>query len=306
MKKLLFVLIALIVIPFAHAAELKNWDIDISLSGRSSQWTITMNYDESVKKSDYYVLNDIFDVSVFADDKQINCAVSRRELGTSIFCENISTTKIVYKFSMDNSIDIIGDLRIFRYRFPIIQSAGNFSLTVRLPLGSYLIDQTKLSEGYKPFEPDFGKEGSDGRKIFVKWSQESPKVGDSISSSVIYEELLETSPFLIPIIVISLIIIFLVIFFYVRKRFVRDILPVLTPGERRVMEILLKEKKPVDQRQIVKETDYSKAKVSRIIQDLVARGLVEKKRKGRTNLIMLKKRKNKEDMEKDENKKIKL
>ena len=187
MKKLLFVALALVfVIPFAHAAELKNWHIDISLSGRASQWIVTLNYDESMKKSDYYVLNDIFDVSVFADERQINCAVSRRELGTSILCKNISAQKILYKFSMDNSIDIIGDLRIFRYRFPITQSSRNFSLTIRLPLGSFLIDQTKLSEGYKPFEPDFGKEGSDGRKIFVKWMIESPKVGDSINSSVIY------------------------------------------------------------------------------------------------------------------------
>ena len=210
---------------------------------------------------------------------------------------------------MDKSIDVIGDLRIFRYRIPVIQSTGNFSLAVKLPLGSFLIDPKKLSEGYKPFEPDYGKEGSDGRRIFVRWDLESPKVGETVDASVIYEEILETSPVLMISIIVLIIIIFIIIFFFFRKRFLRDILPVLAPGERRVMEILLREKKAVDQRQIVKETDYSKAKISRIIQDLSQRGLVEKKRKGRTNTIMIKrhkKNKNTENTEKDEIKKIKL
>jgi uncharacterized membrane protein len=52
---------------------------------------------------------------------------------------------------------------------------------------------------------------------------------------------------------------------------------------------VLREKGTVDQRQIVRETDFSKAKVSRIISNLVERGVLEKEVKGRKNLIRLKK-----------------
>jgi len=55
------------------------------------------------------------------------------------------------------------------------------------------------------------------------------------------------------------------------------------------MEILLREKGEVDQRTIVRETDFSKPKVSRVINDLIERGLVDKISKGRKNLIKLKK-----------------
>ena len=97
-RPLLAALILLLIMPFSHAAELKNWDIDISLSERTSQWTVALNYDENVEKSDYYILNDIFEVGTFADGKQINCKVSKRELGTSVLCDKINAQKIVYKF----------------------------------------------------------------------------------------------------------------------------------------------------------------------------------------------------------------
>ncbi|MBI4896125.1 MAG: hypothetical protein HY832_01095 [Candidatus Aenigmarchaeota archaeon] len=64
-------------------------------------------------------------------------------------------------------------------------------------------------------------------------------------------------------------------------------MPILTEHERKVLEIVIRDKK-VDQRKVVKETDFSKAKVSRIVQDLLLRGVLEKVRKGRTNILTLK------------------
>ena len=61
----------------------------------------------------------------------------------------------------------------------------------------------------------------------------------------------------------------------------------LTDTERKVMEIVMR-KGEVDQREIVRETEYSKAKVTRVIQDMESRGMLEKTRKGRRNIIKLK------------------
>ena len=52
------------------------------------------------------------------------------------------------------------------------------------------------------------------------------------------------------------------------------------------MEMVLQAKQ-IDQRDVVRETDFSKAKVSRIIKDLEERGLVSKISKGRKNIIKL-------------------
>ena len=88
-----------------------------------------------------------------------------------------------------------------------------------------------------------------------------------------------------------------------KRHKVKNILPVLTEGERKIMEILLREKGTIDQRTIVKETDFSKAKVTRVINDLEKRGLVDKISRGRKNLIKLKKevKQQESSIEKQEN-----
>ena len=65
-------------------------------------------------------------------------------------------------------------------------------------------------------------------------------------------------------------------------------MPILTDNERKVMEIILDSKKPIDQREVVRKTDFSKSKVSRIVQNLTERKIIEKIPKGRTNILKLK------------------
>jgi hypothetical protein len=66
-----------------------------------------------------------------------------------------------------------------------------------------------------------------------------------------------------------------------------DMLKILPSDERKVVEILLKEKK-IDQMHIVAESGLSKVKVSRLLMKLQQRGVIEKLPLGNTNLIKLK------------------
>ena len=63
-------------------------------------------------------------------------------------------------------------------------------------------------------------------------------------------------------------------------------LKVLPEDERKILEVLLKEKK-IEQTYLVAESGLSKVKVSRILMRLEQRGIVEKKPLGNTNLIKL-------------------
>ncbi|MFH0832495.1 MAG: hypothetical protein V1900_02110 [Candidatus Aenigmatarchaeota archaeon] len=291
MKKLISFLVLLMIVPITHA-NLNEWNIEISLNeDKTTQWQVSLLYNENVTRSDYFVLAKITGVEVMADDKFVDCIVSRKEVGTSILCENIHAERVVYRF---RAIDMISDfnnnyLKDFKYRFSITQITEKFYLVIKLPLGAGLVEESKLGEtGLKTFEPSWGKEGSDGRKIFITWELENPKIGTGIDARIIYEQLFEFSLFPV-IIIFALIAILLVVLFFFRRKTIKDMLPVLNEGERKIMEILLKERKGVDQRIIVKEMDYSKAKVSRIIQNLGDRGLIEKIRKGRSNVIKYKK-----------------
>jgi uncharacterized membrane protein len=280
-------------VPAAHCS-LNSWSIDINLQeGDTTDWVVSLNYDENVTRSDYYVLAKISSFEVYADGEPIQCSATEVGLGTSILCQNINTNNIEYRFKAMDLISVRNELRIFKYKFPITQLTNNFTVTVKLPLGSFFADPSKLKDtGLLPYEPGFGEQGSDGRRIFVKWYLDKPKVGDSIDASVIYEQVI-ASYVLITVGAGVLILVIAAMMFLTRKRGIRNILPVLTDVERNVMEIVLREKK-VDQREIIKECDFSKSKISRIIHDLEKRGLISRSRIGRRNQITLKKEEIKE------------
>lgn len=293
MKKLLALVFFLF--PALAFADLTEWNADISLNDdRSADWTVSFRYNETVSKSDYFILSSIENVRVLADDTSVQCSVTEK-VGSTILCDNIHASKITYKFRSADATDTIRNLFIFKQRFSVTQLTGKFSVTVKLPLGTALVEKARLEgTGLARFEPSWGREGTDGRRIFVEWVASEPKLGETYDMSVVYEQVTIGEIPYVPI-VLGLIAIFVVVYFtFLRKPALKDMLPVLTENERKVMEILLKEG-DTDQRKIVKDLDFSKPKVSRIIKDLSERGLLEKTRKGRTNIIRLKKLKKHEE-----------
>lgn len=286
---IIIILAAMVFVPAAHAA-LAEWKVDISLNDdQTTDWTVTYNYDENVQRSDLFLLSGVTSYNVTADGLPVHCSISS-SIGSSIVCNNINATSIIYQVKTFPLTRTIQSLNIFSSRFSVTMPSNKFSVIIRLPFGTALAESTKLAgTGLNPFEPASASQGSDGRRIFVVWRYEKPQLGETADFTVVYEYV-SPSDFNVFILIISAVVIaFLVflIFFFHRTR-VHNILPVLTDNERKVIEILIRDKK-ADQRAIVKETDFSKAKVSRIIQDLEKRGLVEKKPKGRTNIITLKK-----------------
>ena len=63
----------------------------------------------------------------------------------------------------------------------------------------------------------------------------------------------------------------------------------LTPDERRIIEVVTEGGGVLFQSDIVEKTGFPKAKVSRILDRLEAREVVERRRRGMTNAIMIKK-----------------
>ena len=66
-----------------------------------------------------------------------------------------------------------------------------------------------------------------------------------------------------------------------------DLLKILPSDERKIIELLLKDKK-MEQIYLVSESGLSKVKVSRLLSRLEQRGVIEKRPLGNTNLIKLK------------------
>ncbi len=274
----------------AYAAP-STVDVQIVINDdKTTDWDVGLFYKENVTKSDFYVLARITAVEVSVNNTFVDCTTTKRDIGTGIICPELpATDKVTYKFHGYDTISNFEGLQIFSQRFPITELVDKITITAKLPLGTAVVEQSKISgTGLQRFEPVWGKEGSDGRRIYVIWERSSPKLGEAINVSIIYEQILDNQAGLIMIPAIGAMFIILIYIF--RKRFAKDIMPILTDNERKVMEIIIREKKDVDQRSIVRETDYSKSKVSRVLRNLENRGLIERFRKGRTNMVKFKRK----------------
>jgi uncharacterized membrane protein len=82
-------------------------------------------------------------------------------------------------------------------------------------------------------------------------------------------------------------------FIYIRhfRKPQKFILSVLDDYERKIMDLIIASEGVTDQKKIVKDTNLSKAKVSRVVKSLVERGLIEVERIGRRNKLKLIKKK---------------
>jgi len=68
-----------------------------------------------------------------------------------------------------------------------------------------------------------------------------------------------------------------------------NILSELNPEEKVIFEKIIESQGSIYQSEIVKKTDWTKVKVTRILDKLEGKNLIERKRRGMTNIILLKK-----------------
>lgn len=73
-----------------------------------------------------------------------------------------------------------------------------------------------------------------------------------------------------------------------KKKLSANIINTLKPEERKLYSIINAADGAIFQAELVEKSSYSKVKVSRILDRLEGRGIVERKRRGMTNMVILK------------------
>jgi len=62
----------------------------------------------------------------------------------------------------------------------------------------------------------------------------------------------------------------------------------LDEDEKKIYDLLKSKEGSIYQTDLIKETDFSKVKVSRLLDKMEQRGILERKRRGMTNIVVLK------------------
>lgn len=291
MKRFIFVLIiCFLSIPAVSARVMYELNTTIEVHEDDlSDVEFHFRFSDDIKTIEIPFPEEIIDLNTEDGKCEINETVEN-----IIHCEPLSpfvvgAIKIKINFKTLGLVEQRGNISYFSLDIPILWETDDIFVTVKLPENMALAEKVLL-----PISPSGADIRSDGRRLITRWSFQDKTKGDIIPIRIYYEPI-TSQPIReyyewIIILVIAVIVGTSLIYWRVSKRS-GLIMSVLNENERMVVDIIKNEKKkPVDQRKIVAQSGFSKAKVSRIIQSLSGRGILETERVGRKNKVTLKKR----------------
>ncbi|NOQ55484.1 MAG: winged helix-turn-helix transcriptional regulator [Nanohaloarchaea archaeon] len=291
-----FLLLLSLSVPVS-ASQIRDHEIVIAIDDLGVAKTfVVIDYTSLTTDEVYYfVFAQIDSFEAHDDYGLLLCNTNRYSYGTQITCKpNVAETAnytVNLDFNMVGMQSISGDKFFFSYDYGVKIPTDSFSISFILPTGTAII---KKDLGIAPYLPEDAVIGStdDGRHITVTWDISEPELGRDYSYRVFYERVVEiySNRWFYPVVVflsLLLVLSFVMFFRFKKARKIKTVLSVLHESERKVIEILMVNDGRCDQRQLVRETGFSKAKMSRMMFDLESRGLITKTRRGRTNIIEL-------------------
>jgi len=277
-------------IVLSQNVEELNSTIDIEENGKVNIELIFKFMDET-KEVYFSIPYEIYDLKVDGG----KCYVEKHEENVLICKPNspfiVGQILIKANFRTEGMISTGENKTLFRLDIPILRDTKNVNIIVKLPELMAVVDDKIL-----PISPSGSDVGSDGRRIVMKWEFFEEFSGDIIPLKIYYESLNPTNFFQLinfEWIIFFLIIIAVGIFLIYSKISKRSaiVFSVLNEPERIIVNLIQNnDKKNIDQRMLVKSSGFSKAKVSRIVQSLEARGVVSVVRSGRKNKLTLKRK----------------
>jgi len=218
------------------------------------------------------------------------CKEQRGILQTGIACSMNESERTVISIDYDSStVSKRDSYFLFADFFKLPQDAKTVSILIKLPEGTGLREPTEDS-----YSPTGALIGSDGRRPIINWVKNDLKADERFDVSIAFEKIGETEasfPFEIIIVIILLSLSGLGIFyqFYWKGKNIRLILPILKKDEKKIFDTIMKHGNGVNQKIIVKDSGYSKAKVSKVLNSLRERRLIKLERIGRSNKVYIEK-----------------
>lgn len=239
---------------------------------------------------------------------ELECVVEKQTYGAQISCAPNSKMRENYTVEMSfDSYDLVrrsGDAELFSYSYSVKDPTNDFHIRILLPEGASLLS----AEDFDPFFPEGAVIGTEmGRRVSLEWDVLKPDLGRTYTFDSYFEFVGKLPDVVEPVddtgdgdgqdsgllFAAGVVIVVVMVLYYFRRRVeksgsgVKRVFSVLKGDERRVIDVILLKGDKCKQRDIVRATDFSKAKVSRIMTELEARGILSRERIGRTNRVVL-------------------
>ncbi|MBI2584014.1 MAG: hypothetical protein HYW25_05075 [Candidatus Aenigmarchaeota archaeon] len=269
MKISLVLLFITIISGIAFAQEVESYKMSFTLSENEAHVLLEIDVGDSGIKSMNFRTDELLGFRVYDSKGPLEYKINETSDSTitQVFLRD---AKFFLEFSSEKFIFTSGDIKQFLADLSLEFSVKQMQIVVKLPVG-YITD-SHFPRGAEII--------SDGSRIILTWDFENPR---SALISVRFRKAEELSMFPILIGFIAVVVALLGIFYY-RKRSYKEFLQGFSEDEAKVIEFV-KKNKIAYQNNIEKEFHFSRAKMTRIVQKLAEKGIVEKKKKGRTNRL---------------------
>lgn len=295
-----FSLCLLVLVTGANAEGLEYYGIEATINNDLTiNNLMTLKFDTPINHLDYQLDFGVFDLEVKQDFDSADCSVDNTGFGSVISCDFEGITedenRLELRFRTDREIIKRDTWYEFRANYDVSVPVKEAFILVRLPTNNVLARET----ANESFSPKDGEVLTDGRHIMVIWRRENLTVTDSLDFSVLYTVPAFGGP-LRNLIVVGLTVIVIASMIGVAAYMKRDsreaieskaevVKSVLNRDEKVIVDILGRHNGRANQKVLVRESEFSKAKVSRIVKNLKGRGVVEiEPVSGRENRIVLK------------------
>ncbi len=284
----------------SHAAALglQYYGIDDTINNDLSVTNnVTFKFDSPITHLDYNLDFEAYDLTYDADFDFADCSIKTVSGKSRISCDFIGMTKekntLRLSFKTKNMIRRVDDGYRFTVNYGISLPIKRSFVLIRIPQNAVLATEVANQSYY----PSTGKIITDGKHIIVYWEDFNLTSGDKLQFSILYKMPLVGGPlynFLIASMTFIVIIVMIAIAVYIRKGAsdsdsVQEVVKsVLNKDEKKIVDILTDHEGRANQKYLVRESGFSKAKVSRIVKNLKSRGIVEiEPVSGRENRVIL-------------------
>jgi len=262
---------------------------------------IVLKFNKTIKHLDYQMNFDVSDLEAESSFDSAECEVEGNSL---ISCDFVGMTpeknQLTLSFNTVGVIKKVGEKFMFSANYGFLPTDRTFVM-IRLPQYSALSEENAS----KSFSPSDGNIISDGKHIMVFWEREN--LGEeNMQFSVSYSFPTGIPSYIIISLTIIVVIAMIGVVVYARRKQhpVEVIASVLNKDEKVIVDILGQKDGKALQKVLVRESSFSKAKVSRLVKDMKDRGIVRiEPVSGRENRIMLSMGEEKKGPEKIEEKK---
>lgn len=291
MKKIIItLLIGFILFSIPGFSELYQYEVTAEIFKNNTVfYKLNLIFVDHPDQNFSFTIGNPLDIKI---ESLASCKIIKKVLETDIICnmKSAERTDIEVTYILDENIKKRDSYFLFTDSFKLTENTKTLSILVKLPEATAL--REPIESSYNP--PDALK-GSDGRRLIINWLKNDLKAGERFDVSIAFEKIGEVIPsefpiqYIIVIIIISAAAFGLFYQIYLRDKGVKLILPVLKKDEKIIFNSLMKHGSGVNQKVIVRDSGYSKAKVSKVLNSLKERGLIKLERIGRSNKVYIEK-----------------